>query len=243
VENLRRLNAPGAITWDIEGQQYPHTTSYICAPDQIAQIAPEMESVISDGSSPYAGMKLDDTYFQIMRDAGFRPGMCIRPQRFTIHDGGTAEQVKLPNDQIPGELIRKMRYAHDRWGVTLFYVDSSVDAHGGALDPGIFQQVSAALPDSLVIPEESTPVDYAYTAPFQTFILHTDLRTPSDVYNYYPQAFSVNLINDVDPGKLARYRPQLTEAVRCGDILMVHANYWQDNNQTVMQIYADATQK
>ena len=243
VDSLRRLNAQGAITWDIEGQQYPHATSYVCSPDQIAQIAPEMESVISNGSSPYAGMKLDDAYFKILHDAGFRPGLCIRPQHFTLSDNGTAEQVTLSDEQVSGELIRKMKYAHDRWGATLFYVDSTVDANGGALDPGIFQQVSAALPDSLIIPEESTPKYYAYTAPFQSFIFHTDLGTPADIYNYYPSAFSVNLINDVDPGKLAQYRPQLTEAVRRGDILMVHADYWQDNNATVIQIYADAYSK
>jgi hypothetical protein len=199
-----------------------------------------MESIISNGSSPYAGMKLDDAYFKIMRDAGFRPGVCIRPQHFTLYGNGTAEQVTWPNAQVSGELIRKMKYAHDRWGITLFYVDSTVDANGGTLDPSIFQQVSAALPDSLIIPEESTPKYYAYTAPFQSFIFHTDLGTPTDTYNYYPHAFSVNLLNDVDPRKLAQYRPQLTDAVRRGDILMVHAGYWQDNNATAMQIYADA---
>jgi hypothetical protein len=243
VRNLQQLNAQGAITWDIEGQQYPQATSYACSPDQIAQIAPEMESAVTDATSPYAGMKLDDAYFQIMSNAGFRPGVCVRPQHFTLYDDGTAAQVTLPNEQVSGELIRKMKYAHDRWGVTLFYVDSSVDANGGTFDPAIFQQVSAALPDSLIIPEESTPKYYAYTAPLQSFIFHTDLGTPIDVYNYYPQAFSVNLINDVAAGKMAQYRPQLTDAVRHGDILMVHADYWQDNNAVVMQIYADATQK
>lgn len=240
VQNLQRLNAQGAITWDIEGQQYPHTTSYVCSPDQVAQVAPEMESIIGNSASPYAGMKLDDAYFKIIRDAGFRPGVCIRPQHFTLYGNGTAQQVTLPNSEIPGELIRKMKYAHDRWGVTLFYVDSTVDANGGTLDPAIFQQVAAALPDSLIMPEESTPKYYAYTAPFQSFIFHTDLGTPADVRSYYPNAFSVNLVNDVDPGKLAQYRQQLTDAVRHGDILMVHADYWQDNNPTVVQIYADA---
>ncbi len=243
VQNLRRLNAQGAITWDIEGQQYPHATSYVCSPDQIAQVSPEMESVVTDPASPYVGMKLDDAYFKIMSDAGFRVGLCVRPQRFTLHDNGTAEQITLPDEQVSGELIHKMKYAHDRWGVTLFYVDSSVDVNGAALDPTIFQQVSAALPDSLIMPEESAPKDYAYTAPFQSFIFHTDLGTPADVYNYYPRAFSVNLVNDVDPLKLAQYRSQLVDAVKRGDILMVHADYWQDNNATVMGIYADATQK
>ena len=240
AQNLQRLNAQGAITWDIEGEQYPQSTSYVCSPDQIAQVAPEMESVIADTASPYRGMKLDDAYFKIMHDAGFRVGVCIRPQHFTLNGDGTASQVSLPDAAIPAELIRKMRYAHDRWGATLFYVDSTVEPNGATLDPGIFQQVAAALPDSLIIPEESTPKHYAYTAPFKSFLFHGDLGTDPTVYAYYPNAFSANLINDVDAGALAAARSQLTSSVRHGDILMVHADYWQANNDTVLQIYQDA---
>ena len=240
VQNLQKLGAQGAITWDIEGEAYPQPTSYACAPDQIAELAPEMESVITSSSSPYNGMKLDDAYFKTMRDAGFKVGVCARPQHYTLNADGTASQVYLPDSQIAAELIRKMQYAHNRWGATLFYVDSDVETNGASLDASIFQQVAAALPDSLIIPEESTPKYYAYTAAFQTFIFHGDLGTPLDVYNYYPEAFSANLINDVDPNKLAQYRQQLTESVRRGDILMVHADYWQANNPTVVQMYLDA---
>ena len=240
VQNLQQLNAQGAITWDIEGEQYPQPTSYVCEPDEIAQAAPEMESIISDPSSPYAGDKLDDAYFSIMRNAGFRVGVCVRPQQFTLNADGTAGQTYLSDSQVAAELIRKMKYAHDRWGATLFYIDSSVDSIGATLPVNTFQKAAAALPDSLVIPEETTDAFYAYTAAFQSFLFHTDLGTPAVVYNYYPNAFSVNLINDVDPAKLAQYRPQLTESVSLGDILVVHADYWQQNNPTVMQIYADA---
>ncbi len=240
VQNLHLLNAQGAITWDLEGEQYPQETSYVCAPDQIAQVAPEMESVISNNSSPYAGMKLDDAYFKIMRDAGFRVGVCIRPQHFTLNADGTAQQVYLPDASIPAEIIRKMKYAHNRWGATLFYIDSTVETNGAVLDAAIFQQAAAALPDSLLIPEESTPKDYAYTAPFKTFLFHGDLGTDASVYGFYPHAFSANLINDVDPAKLAAAQAQLTSAVRAGDILMTHADYWQANNPTIVQIYEDA---
>jgi hypothetical protein len=240
VQNMQRLNAQGTITWDIEGEQYPQMTSYVCEPDQIAQIAPEMDSVIHISGSPYNGMKLDDAYFKIMRDAGFRVGVCVRPQHFTKYSNGTAAQVFLPISQVAGELIRKVKYAHDRWGARLFYIDSSVDVNGGALDPSIIQQVAAAVPDSLLIPEESTTRDFAYSAPFQTFIFHRDLGTPASVQSLYPGAFSANLVNDVDAATLNYYRPELTDSVRRGDILMVHSDYWQDNNPTVVQIYHDA---
>ena len=240
VQNLEQLAAQGAITWDLEGEQYPQPTSYACAPDQIGQLAPEMESVIAMPDSPYRGMKLDDAYFKIMRDAGFKVGVCVRPQHFAVNGNGTASQVTLPNSQVAGELIRKMRYAHDRWGATLFYLDSTVDANGGTLPANVIEQAAAALPDALLIPEETTPNFYAFAAPFQTFIFHNDLGTAAAVYGSYPKAFSVNLINDVNPDKLAQYRQQITESVRRGDILMVHADYWQANNPTVVQIYMDA---
>jgi hypothetical protein len=238
--NLRRLHAQGAITWDIEGEEYPQSTSYVCAPDEIASIAPEMESVVAERGSPYFGMKLDDAYFKTMTSAGFRVGVCVRPQHFTQEPGGGAKQVDLQPAAIADELIRKMRFAHDRWGATIFYVDSTVEANGAVLDAGIFEKVAAAFPDSLVIPEESTPKYFAYTAPFLSFIYHGDTGTDASVYNYYPHAFSVNLVNDADAGKLMAARSSLEEAVRRGDILMGHVDYWQSNNPAIVAIYQAA---
>ena len=108
------------------------------------------------------------------------------------------------------------------------------------LDAGIFQQAAQALPDSLLIPEETTPKYYAYTAPFQSFLFHGDLGTDPSVYAYYPHAFSVNLINDVDPGKLSAAIPALTAAVKNGDVLITHGDYWQANNPTIISIYQAA---
>jgi hypothetical protein len=240
VQNLQGLGAQGAITWDIEGEQYPQDTSYVCSPDQIGTIAPEMESIITNPTSPYVGMHLVDAYFQTMKSAGFRIGVCIRPQQFTLYSDGTAAQVFVPNSQVAALLISKMQYAHNRWGTTLFYVDSTVNSLGGTLPPSIFEQVQAALPDSLIIPEESTPRHFAYTAPFLSFIFHTDLGTAANTYNFYPHAFSANLVNDVSATTLAQYEPQLIQSVRNGDILMAHADYWQANNPTIVAIYQAA---
>lgn len=240
---LRRLNAQGSITWDIEGEQYPQPTSYACAPDQIAQISPEMESTIADPGSPYRGMKLDDAYFKIFRDAQFRVGLCVRPQHFQQQGEDTAQQNSLPDTAIADELIRKVRYAHDRWGATLFYVDSTVEPNGAVLDAAIFQKVAAAVPDSLLIPEESTPRYYAYTAPFKSFMSLGAVGTDPAVNSYYPHGFSVVQINDADRHKLAEAQPRLTQQVRQGDILMVHGDWWQPNNSVTVQIYRDATSK
>ncbi len=241
VTNAGNLNGQGVITWDIEGEQYPQTTSYVCSPDQIAAVAPEMESTVSDPGSPFYGQKLDDAYFQTMSNAGLKTGVCLRPQVFTFGLNNTASQVYLgTNAAIIANLENKARYANTRWGTTIFYVDSTVDSNGGTLDPAIFQQLIFDLPNMLFIPEESTPRYYAYTAPFYTFLFHTDLGTPASIYNIYPHAFGANLVNDVSAATLAAYTPQLTQSVAHGDILMGHADYWQANNPALVAIYRAA---
>lgn len=239
VANLKALGAQGAITWDIEGEQYPQETSYVCAPDEVATVAPEMESVIA-GGSPYAGMKLDDAYFKIMRTAGLRVGVCIRPQHFTLRPDGTAHQQFLPTDKVAEELSRKIRFAHDRWGATIFYIDSTVDGDRGTLPAAIFKQVAAEFPDSLLIPEESTPLYYAYTAPFKSFIYLNATGTDPDVYHIYPDAFSAVLINNVAPAKLAAAKTALEQQVAHGDIMMGQVDYREANNETIAALYRQA---
>ncbi len=241
VTNLQNMDAQGVILWDIEGEQYPQTTSYVCSPDQIAAVAPEMESTITDKNSPFYGQKLDDAYFKTITNAGFRVGVCLRPQMFTLGPNNTASQVYLTtNAAIIANLENKVRYANSRWGTSLFYVDSTVDTYGGVLDAAIFQQLHSDFPNLLFIPEESTTRYYAYTAPFYSFLNHTSLGTPAAVYNVYPHAFGMNLINDVNAAKLAQYTPQLTASVAHGDILMGHADYWDPNNATLVSIYRAA---
>ena len=250
VTDAQNMNAQGVITWDIEGEEYPQTTSYVCSPDQIAAVAPEMESTITDPKSSFLGQKLDDAYFKTMSNAGLRIGLCLRPQAFTLTSpanisnpasDGTASQVNLTGDAaIVANLENKARYANQRWGATVFYVDSVVDVNGGTLDPAIFQQLITALPNFLFIPEESTTRYYAYTAPFYSFIDHTSLGTASVVRNTYPKAFGANLVNDAPAALLAQYTPQLTQSVVDGDILMGHADYWQANDPTLVAIYAAA---
>ena len=241
VSTVQALNGQGVITWDIEGEQYPQSTSYVCSPDQIASVAPEMESVITDSTSAYHGQKLDDAYFKTMSSSGLKIGVCLRPQVFTLAGNGTASQVYLSgNAKIIANLEAKANYANARWGVTIFYVDSTVDPTGGTLDPAIFQQLITDYPSFLFIPEESTPRYYAYSAPFYSFLASASLGTPASIYNVYPNAFGANMVNDASAATLATYTPQLTQAVKRGDILMGHGDYWQANDPTLVSIYQAA---
>ena len=240
--NAHRMNAGGVITWDIEGEEYSQPTSYVCSPDAIAEISPEMESIVHASGSRYNGRKLDDAYFATLRDAGLRVGVCLRPQHFTRGAGKTAQQAFLDPQAILAELTRKAKYAHDRWGATVFYVDSTVEPDGAVLPAALFQKLTAAFPDSLFIPEETTPLHYAYTAPFKSFIDLAALGTDPATRFFYPHAFSAILVNDADAGKLAAARQQLVEGVRHGDILMAHVDYWQDNDPVIVEIYKAASQ-
>ena len=241
VTNTRSMNGQGVITWDLEGEQYPHDVSYVCSPEQIGTVAPEMESAVLNKQSPYFGMKLDDAYFKTMTDAGLRVGLCIRPQLFTLNSNGSASQNFLPtNSAIISNLEKKITFASSRWGVTVFYVDSTVDSIGKTLDPAIFQRLITDFPSFLFIPEEATPRYYAYSAPFYSFIFHGTTGTDASVYQYYPKAFGVNLVNDVATATLQAAIPALTQAVSKGDILMGHADYWQANDPLLVQIYQAA---
>ena len=60
------------------------------------------------------------------------------------------------------------------------------------------------------------------------------------MYNYYPNAFGANLVNDAPASALANYQPQLTQSVAHGDILMGLADYWQANDPTLVSIYQAA---
>ncbi len=241
VTNTRNMNGQGVVTWDIEGEQYPQDTSYVCAPDQIAAVAPEMETLVLNKQSPYFGSKLDDAYFKTMTDADLRVGVCVRPQQFAIAADGSASQSFLTtNEAIVANLEKKITFASTRWGVTVFYIDSTVDSAGGSLNPAIFQRLITDFPSFLLIPEEATPRYYAYSAPFYSFLFHGTTGTDASVYQYYPKAFGANLVNDVSASTLLAGVPALTQAVGKGDILMGHADYWQANNPTLVSIYQAA---
>lgn len=60
-------------------------------------------------------------------------------------------------DEVTDLLRQKMRYAHDRWGATLFYLDSAVwPSDNRTLDSSIIRTLQKEFPDSLIIPEQET---------------------------------------------------------------------------------------
>src|SRR5439155_872632 len=110
--------------------------------------------------------------------------------------------------------------AKQRWGCTLFYVDSTATV-SGAINPDVFRAVADAYPDVLLIPENESMRYFAYSAPLNSYQHHKITSTPAGARMVYPKAFSVLMAPEGD-------RPEdhdaLVTAVRRGDILLFNHN-------------------
>ncbi len=217
VEILQDLGCQGMITWDIEGQEHPHAISYLGDP---RSLPPEMEAAVDD-------------YFAVFRDAGLRTGVCVRPQipvRSAYGDG--VRQIEPPDPVA--NLDAKITYAKERWGCTLFYVDSNGDPNI-PIPASVFRALAGRHPDVLLIPEHETAAYFACTPPYQDYANLGQLGTPDAVRRIYPKAFSFVYVGHGDPTPV---REDLTEAVRRGDILVVHGWYRSQAHEIVKAIYA-----
>jgi hypothetical protein len=217
---MRDMNAQGAITWDIEGQQYRHATTYIGDPRLVDTLAPEMGEIA-------------DEYFARFRAAGLRTGICVRPQQLQVAaDKKSAGQT--PIDDPTSLLIDKIAYAKKRWGITMVYIDSNVNGKDpNPLDVSIIQKVAEAFPDTLLIPEHYNLRYYAYSAPFAE--LRRGITTTTEaVRDVYPKAFSMIYTAD---GPLDLYHDGLKTAVKQGDGLMYRTWFPDPQNEKVKGIY------
>jgi hypothetical protein len=229
IEVLKKNNAQGMITWDPEGQEF-HEAVYYGDPRLTPVLAPEMEFK-ADGKT-----SLIDEYFRKFRDAGLRVGVCIRPQQITM-TGRRPGQGAAENAHAAEILKAKMQYAQ-RWGCTLFYVDSTIKQNWEPLDAEVFREVAQAWPDVLIMPENESMRYFAYTAPLNAYIDHRITSTPLDVRALYQDAFSVLMAPD---GDKPEDREALIAAVRRGDILLFRGWYADPGNARIKAIYDEAS--
>ena len=109
-----------------------------------------------------------DEYFEKFRAVGLKVGVCIRPQDITMIDGKPVHQAT--DDEHAVQILReKIAYAKERWGCTLFYVDSSATA-GRPFYPEVFKTIAQAHPDVLLIPENESMRYFAYSAPLNSYV-------------------------------------------------------------------------
>src|SRR6266699_3312541 len=228
VQVLKDTGAQGMIAWDPEGEQFIGEV-YYGDPRLVPTLAPEMEFK-NDGAKSAI-----DEYFEKFRAAGLKVGVCIRPQGIAMVDGKPVHQA-AEDEHAVQNLRERIAYAKQRWGCTLFYVDSTATV-SGAINPDVFRAVADAYPDVLLIPENESMRYFAYSAPLNSYVHHKVTSTPIGARLVYPNAFSVLMAPEGD-------RPEdhaaLLNAVRRGDILLFNGWYMNDGAEKIKKIYGEA---
>lgn len=209
---LKDVGAQGMITWDIEGQEYPHNLSYIGDPELLAKLSPEMNA-------------LADEYFKKFTNAGLRTGVCVRPDSIIILKNN-AGIIRVPVKDPAATLIRKIGYARKRWGCTLFYIDSNGEPDGTVMDYRIFKKVHEAFPDVLLAPEHERELYYSCSAPYEE--LHMGTKPLSEqITNIYPEAFMMLSVAEALPKNSSEENVKLlSDIIKQGNILLFRA--WFD---------------
>jgi hypothetical protein len=229
VQILKDIGAQGMITWDPEGEEFIGDC-YYGDPLLVPTLAPEMEFKNDGGKSAI------DEYFEKFRAAGLKVGVCIRPQQIAMVDGRPVHQDAA--DEHAVQILReRIAYAKQRWGCTLFYVDSTVTTYTW-LNPEVFKAVADVYPDVLLIPENESMRYFAYSAPLNSYVHHKITSTPVGARLVYPKAFSVLMAPDGD-------RPEdhdaLVSAVRRNDILLFNCWYNSEGAMKIKKLYAEAS--
>jgi hypothetical protein len=228
VQVLKDAGAQGMITWDPEGEEFPGAC-YYGDPRLVPTLAPEMEFK-NDGAK-----NVIDEYFEKFRAAGFKVGVCIRPQEIKMVDGKPVHQA-ADDEQATQILRERIAYAKQRWGCTLFYVDSTATADRSVY-PDVFRAVAQAYPDILLIPENESMRYFAYSAPLNSYVHHKVTSTPVGARLVYPNAFSVLMAPD---GDQPQDHAALLNAVRHGDILLFNCWYQNAGAEKIKKLYSEA---
>jgi hypothetical protein len=235
IQVLKDTGAQGMITWDPEGEEFLGAC-YYGDPRLVPTLAPEMEFKNNGAES------VIDEYFGKFRAAGLRVGVCIRPQQIVMLGGKPVQE--LVNDEHALQILReRIAYAKQRWGCTLFYVDSTYYADltapaGRPLYPDVFKAVAQAYPDVLLIPENESMRYFAYSAPLNSYMHHRISATPVGARMVYPKAFSVLMAPD---GDQSDDHAALLNAVRHGDILLFNCWYPSPGAEKIKKLYEEAS--
>jgi hypothetical protein len=206
---LKRTGAQGAIVWDLEGEEFPHKTTYIGDPRLLSHLAPEMVPVV-------------DEFFARLRNAGLRVGLTVRPQQL-VFDHGQPRQTQVFD--IKRILLQKIDYARTRWGATLFYVDSN----GGIRRPDEVWQLRRLAnqrPDILLIPEHHYLPYSAFSAPYVSLRKGDSAATARWSRKLFPGSFQALDISDASSDL-----DKVTAAWYRGDVLLFRAWFWSPECQ------------
>jgi autotransporter-associated beta strand protein len=225
IDNELTEGVQGAITWDISDfnsvQQYngdPElaTTLIPQLGESVASLDLQSDADIAKYYDPACAGTLVGEYFAMFRKAGLKVGLTVRmdqeyPQEQigTTWEGLSANAVDL--------LIGKIEYAEENWGCTLFYIDSTSNNPQWS---SVLAAVHAAVPNALLIPEESHTIDLADSGIYNyisgTAVPGVDGVLTPDEEVAYPNGF---MISRTDQGTWNQ--SSLAVAVAAGDTFFV----------------------
>jgi hypothetical protein len=253
VAILTNMNAQGIIFWDLDGQEISGLC-YVGDPRVIPLWEPEMNAIVDQFISIYTsaglrvGMTLRPHSFGL---GGSLPTMGTNGQVFILTNAPFGQKgyyytngwvqtnyaslaAPIYTNSYWPELFDKIQYANNRWGATLFYIDSYPDLdQDGPFSTSVLTNILNALPGILLIPEvgasflEATKL-FAMSAPYLV-PPDTGYFVPTNVSPVYPNAVGVININGA-PTNIAT----LVASMRAGNIFLTDS-WWSNTGTSELQ--------
>lgn len=132
--------------------------------------------------------------------------------------------------QAAADIISKATYAYNRWGATLFYVDSNGWYGDGQYAPQIWKQIQAAVPNALFIPEHANAVQFPYISAYNDAGFGGAYNSAEAGYQIpYPNAFFVSFNNGTSMTHVA----EIAAGMCHGDIYGLQA-WWNSGEAPVL---------
>lgn len=278
-----KSGSQGVIVWDLEGKQYPWL-AYYGDPRVMKYTAPEMEAMadaffrkLRDAGlrvgvclRPHevypVGVKEEE--FEKYRNPDLFANLPYTEswEKFNLSSYGPqfweydelGQKTKTPLNDIRRSPLERLdvriKYCKERWGATLFYVDtnyfrrprakSGPNAAGGydvlerweqkMMNPADWEELQRRHPDVLLIPEHETVQYWNSTAPYRQ--PPYDGPTHPAAALMYPEAFSALALNGNAEAEMSKQKPTYSAAVKRGDLIMHPA--WYGPSSVVTEIYA-----
>lgn len=239
VDAAKQSGAQGLIIWNIEGGSFPHPTTYIGDPRVVKVFNPDFDAIA-------------DEAFKMITDAGLHAGVCIRPTQIvykpdkdTVGHAFTPVLENWDKEPIVNQLGAKIKYARDRWGATLFYVDTNFvwrprepdgEWDAGMIQAEVWRKLLKRFPDILIIPEFGYPEYFGLVGVYKEYDMGYR-GMPERIDRIYPEGFHVAVIEDADPHENFEL---MVRNVREGDSLMTFESGLHRNARAQMHIYKEA---
>jgi len=258
IKSLKNTNAQGMIVWDPEGSENPHPITYIGDPRMVKILAPEVEDIYPEFFKKFrdAGLRtgccIRPTQVYLNDKKAWSHGTGSHgPERNPLGDDfSTIWPRGLPWWRfcpVVERMCRKIEYARRNWGCTIFYVDTNgVYRQSGEkqefgwalLDSHVWRDIIRRYPNVLLIPELGTgaPAQWAYAAQYLQ-PPYSGARTPPEVCELLPGAFSVCQSVNLSPAEWDKRRGEFLEGIRHGDGMFFRGWFDDGYNAKIKQLY------